>query len=150
MRRGADMIRGWDALLVTCTVMLCASPLLAQDVSCIATSATLTPKAWEVPTVAAAPAPKSAVPLIADVPLPGPANRFDYQSIDPVSRRLYISHMNAGRLIVFDLDSSRVVREISGVDRATGVWAVPAQHAIYVSAAGRHELVVIDDRSLEI
>src|SRR5204862_5262644 len=100
--------------------------------------------------VAAAPAPKSVLQLIADVPLPGPANRFDYQSIDPASRRLYISHMNAGRLIVFDLDSSRVVREISGVDRGTGVWAVPAHHMVYVSAAGRHEAVAIDDRSLEI
>jgi len=88
--------------------------------------------------------------LIADVPLPGPANRFDYQSVDPASGRLYISHMNAGRLIVFDLDSSCVVREVTGVDRATGVWAVPAHHMVYVSAAGRREAVAIDDRSLAI
>ena len=88
--------------------------------------------------------------VIADIPLPGPANRFDYQSIDPAAGRLYISHMNAGRLVVFDLDSSRVVREVDGVARATGVWAVPAHHAIYVSAAGNHELAVVDDRSLHI
>src|SRR6266513_4723970 len=31
-----------------------------------------------------------------------------------------------------------------------GVWAVPAHHMVYVSAAGRHEAVAIDDRSLEI
>src|SRR5439155_10353495 len=106
--------------------------------------------AWKVPTIAEAHAPKNVLRLIADVPLPGPANRFDYQSVDPASGRLYISHMNAGRLIVFDLDSSRVFREVTGVDRATGVWAVPAHHVVYVSAAGRHEVAAIDARSLEI
>ena len=32
---------------------------------------------------------------VADVPMPGPAVRFDYQTFDPVSGRLYIAHMNA-------------------------------------------------------
>jgi hypothetical protein len=85
-----------------------------------------------------------------DVPLPGPPNRFDYQSVDPQRGWLYISHMNAGSLLVFDLDSSRVVGEVAGTPRATGVRTVPARHAVYVSAAGRHEVVVIDDRTLAI
>jgi DNA-binding beta-propeller fold protein YncE len=88
--------------------------------------------------------------LIGDVPLPGPANRFDYESVDPSARRLYINHMNAGRLVVFDLDSSRVVADIDGLDRATGVLAVPSRHRVYVSAAGRHELVALDDRTLKV
>lgn len=58
--------------------------------------------------------------------------------------------MNAGRLVVFDLDSSRVAREVEGLDRATGVWAVPLHHAVYVSAAGRHEVAVVDDRTFAI
>ncbi len=88
--------------------------------------------------------------VVRDIPLPGPANRFDYQSIDTTARRLYISHMNAGTLVVFDLDSGRVVREVTGVPRATGVWAVPAHHAVYVSAAGNHEVAVVDDRTLRV
>jgi DNA-binding beta-propeller fold protein YncE len=88
--------------------------------------------------------------VVADVPLPGPANRFDYQSIDPASGRLYISHMNAGRVVVFDLDSGRVVKEVGGLPRVTGVWAVPAHHHVYASAAGAHEVAVIDDRSLAV
>ena len=88
--------------------------------------------------------------VVADVPLPGPANRFDYQSIDAASGRLYISHMNAGRVVVFDLDSGRVVKEIEGLPRVTGVWAVPAHHHVYASAAGAHEVAVIDDRSLTV
>jgi len=88
--------------------------------------------------------------LVNDIPLPGPANRFDYQSIDPTAGRLYISHMNAGRLVVFDLDSARVVRDVEGLPRVTGVWAVPEHHHVYASAAGAHEVAVIDDRTLSV
>ena len=31
---------------------------------------------------------------VADVPLPGPSVRFDYQSVDTTARRLYVAHMN--------------------------------------------------------
>ena len=88
--------------------------------------------------------------LVNDIPLPGPANRFDYQSIDPARGRLYLSHMNAGRLVVFDLDSARVVRDVEGLPRVTGVWAVPEHHHVYASAAGSHEVAVIDDRTLSV
>ena len=87
---------------------------------------------------------------VADIELPGPANRFDYQSVDRTTGRLYISHMNAGRVVVFDLDSARVVREVQDVPRVTGVWAVPSHHHVYASAAGAHEVAVIDDRTLAV
>jgi hypothetical protein len=52
-------------------------------------------------TTAAAPSdnPESA-PLkqVVDVPLPGPAVRFDYQSLDASHGRLYIAHMNVGQM----------------------------------------------------
>ena len=125
-------------------------PLVAQRASCAATSSSLTPAGWTAPATLLSAGPRFHVRLVADIPLPGPANRFDYQSVDPAARRLYVSHMNAGRLVVFDLDSSRVVADIGGVDRATGVLAVPSQHSVYVSAAGRHELVGFDDRTLKV
>ena len=40
--------------------------------------------------------------LVADIPMPGKAVRFDYQSFDPTSGRLYVAHMNADQLVVFD------------------------------------------------
>src|SRR4029079_10177230 len=80
----------------------------------------------------------------------GPANRFDYQSFDPSTGRIYMNHMNAGRTVVFDADSSRVIAEIDGFPRATGVWSVPAHHQVYVSAAGAHEVAIVDDRTLKI
>ena len=122
----------------------------AQAQHCIATPTSLTPGGWNATTTAAPDAPRGPLQPVQDIPLPGPANRFDYQSVDPVARRLYINHMNAGRLVVFDLDSAKVIGEVPGLDRATGVWAVPAHHTVYVSAAGRHEVAVIDDRTLTI
>jgi DNA-binding beta-propeller fold protein YncE len=94
--------------------------------------------------------PAPGLGLVAEVPLPGPANRFDYQSVDSAARRLYLSHMNAGRLVVVDLDAGRVVREVSGLPRVTGVLAVPAHHQVYAAAAGAHEVAVIDDRTLAV
>ena len=58
------------------------------------------------------------------VPLPGPSNRFDYTSIDPTANTLYIAHMDAGQLLVFDLRRRRVVRTIAAPG-VHGVIAVP-------------------------
>jgi DNA-binding beta-propeller fold protein YncE len=82
--------------------------------------------------------------------LAGPANRFDYQSLDPASDRLYMNHMNAGRLVVFDVKAGKVITEVLDLPRATGVWAVPALHKVFVSAAGSHEVAVIDDATLQV
>ncbi len=110
----------------------------------------MTPASWRAPSSPAGPAPKPGLRLMREVPLPGPANRFDYQSVDPASGRIYMNHMNAGRTIVFDADSARVVTEIRDLPRATGVWAVPTHHQVYVSAAGAHEVAIIDDRTLKV
>ena len=120
---------------------------------CVATPSSLTPSSWAPPASsvsATEPKPMPGLGIVADVPLPGPANRFDYQSLDPASGRLWISHMNAGRVVLFDVDSGRVVAEIPELPRVTGVWAVPDRHEVYASAAGAHEVAVIDDRTLRI
>ena len=41
---------------------------------------------------------------VAEIPLLGPAVRFDYQSFDG---RLYVAHMNADHLVVFDAQRGR-------------------------------------------
>jgi DNA-binding beta-propeller fold protein YncE len=118
--------------------------------SCFATASSLTSGNWRPPAVAATMQPKPGLRLVREIPLPGPANRFDYQSMDPASGRIYMNHMNAGSTIVFDADSGRVIAEIMGLPRATGVWAVPTHHQIYVSTPGAHEVAIIDDRSLKV
>jgi chromate transporter len=85
---------------------------------------------------------------IADIPLPGRPVRFDYQSLDPASGRLYISHMNDGHVEVFDTRSSKVVGRVADTPRVTGVLVVPELEKVYASVAGRHNVAVIDPVSL--
>jgi hypothetical protein len=63
--------------------------------------------AWIVAAYTSEPTPLATV---ADVPLSGPAVRFDYQSLDVAHDRLYIAHMNAGELVVFDTKKRSVMR----------------------------------------
>ena len=83
------------------------------------TFALLLPIAIGVPTVASAEAsrPPKRLPLVhvTDVRLPGNATRFDYQSIDPTRRRLYIAHLGDSTLDVVDLDTLRVVATVPKV-----------------------------------
>lgn len=118
--------------------------------SCLATPGSLTPVTWRLAAASSEAGPLGALVPVVDVALPGPADRFDYQSIDQGSRRLWISHMGAGRVVVFNLDSDRVVGEVADLPRATGVLAVPGHNAVYVSAAGAHQIAVVDDRTLRV
>src|SRR5438105_15951301 len=63
---------------------------------------------------------------VMDVPLPGPAVRFDYQSLDSSQGRLYIAHLNANQLVVFDTKRKVVVANLDGLPSVHGGAAVPA------------------------
>lgn len=84
--------------------------------------------------------------LVANVALPGPSNRFDYTSLDPTASRLYIAHMNAGQLLVFDIRKRRVVQTIAAPG-VHGVIAVPQLHRVYASATDVRQLFTIDSRT---
>src|SRR5213592_4668033 len=77
------------------------------------------------------PASTAEAPLrvVADVPLPGSASRFDYQSLAPASGRLFISHMGAGQLVVFDVRAGRVIENLDGFPTVTGSWPCPQNTA---------------------
>jgi len=57
----------------------------------------------------------SALPLrtVARVPLSGASVRFDYTSLDPRTNELWISHMDAGRLLAVDVRTRRMVKTIA-------------------------------------
>ena len=97
-------------------------------------------------------APRTAAPLriVTDIPLPGSAARFDYQSLEPGSGRLFISHMGAGQLVVFDVRAGRLIATLNGFPRVTGVLAVAPEHRVYASATGDHAVVVVDDSALAV
>jgi len=130
----------------------------AQTASCAATATSMTPAAWAPPAghsppgrpAGAAGLGASPLTLVADVPLPGAARRFDYQSVDTAAGRLYVSHMRGDRLVVYDLRRDRLVASLEGFPGATGVWAVPELHRVFVAVSGHHEVVAVDDSTLRV
>jgi len=92
---------------------------------------------------------ESPLKRVADVPLPGAAVRFDYQSLDASQGRLYIAHMNANQLVVFDTKKREVIANLDGFPSVHGVWAVPELSRVYASATGEHQLAVVDMKTLK-
>jgi DNA-binding beta-propeller fold protein YncE len=90
----------------------------------------------------------SVLKKVVDIPMPGPAVRFDYQSLDAESGRLYISHMNADQMVVFDTAKRKVVANLDGFKRVHGVWAVPELDRVYASVTGDHAVAVVDSKTL--
>ncbi len=93
---------------------------------------------------------KPVLRTVIDVAMPGPPVRFDYQSLDPTDGRLYIAHMNADHLVVFDTMSRTVVANLDGFARVHGVWAVPELGRVYASVTGRHRVDVVDAKTLRV
>lgn len=85
--------------------------------------------------------------VVTDVPLPGRAARFDYQSLDPTTGRLWLAHMGAGEVLAFDTRTRKVVVRVTNMPGATGVLAVPALGRVFVSLSRSHEIAVIDATS---
>lgn len=96
-------------------------------------------------TVGLPPVTGNRLPLrqVEDVPLPGGSSRFDYQSYDASQQSLYIAHLGADSLVVYDVRTSRVLGEVHGVAGAHGVLAVPSLGRVFATATNTHELVGI-------
>src|ERR1700677_1235091 len=86
---------------------------------------------------------------VADIPMPGPAVRFDYRTFDPSSGRLYIAHMNADPLVVFDTSKRQVVANLDGFKRVHGVTLAPEIHRLYASVTGNHQVAAVDTESVK-
>ena len=113
------------------------------------TSTTQVPASAQ-PTQSATAAGTLPLRVLADVPLSGGTSRFDYQSFDSSSGRLYIAHLGSDLMTVFEVGKQVVVGDVKDLKRVHGVLAVPELHRVYATATGTNELVVIDDQSLAI
>jgi YVTN family beta-propeller protein len=87
---------------------------------------------------------------VRDVPLPGDTSRFDYESLDPGAHRLYIAHLGAGTVPVYDVSAGTIVGEVKDVPGVHGVLAVPELGRVYATAAGANQVAVIDPQSLSV
>jgi len=85
---------------------------------------------------------------VADVPIPGPAARFDYQDVDADHRRLYIAHLGANRVVAVDVDRLTVAGTVDEAASVHGVRVAPDLDRVFASATGTNELVAIQAGSL--
>lgn len=92
----------------------------------------------------------SVLKKVADIPMPGPAVRFDYQSLDAKNDRLYIAHMNADQLVVFDTEKRQVIANLDGFKRVHGVFAAPEINRVFASATGEHQMAAMDMNTQKI
>src|SRR5229473_2735780 len=78
------------------------------------------------PTGAAAPTATGQARLttVADVQLPGDTSRWDYQSLDPQSHRLFFADLGAGEVVVYDTQRAAMVGTVRGVAFAPGAGKV--------------------------
>jgi DNA-binding beta-propeller fold protein YncE len=82
--------------------------------------------------------------IVADLPLPGRPARFDYQSFDSSTGRLWIAHMGAGEVLAVEPGTGRVAARVIGMAGATGLRAVPALQRVFVSLSAAHAVAVLD------
>jgi YVTN family beta-propeller protein len=96
--------------------------------------------------------PGSGLPLtrVATVALPGAATRFDYESLDANTGQLFIAHLAASEVIVYDVHANRVVSTIPNINDVHGVLAVPELGRVYATATGSNEVAVIDVHTLKV
>lgn len=125
------------ALLIACATSRTQAPVNAQPNQ-------------TAPTESTSDAGSLPLRVLADVPLTGGATRYDYQSLDSSSGRLYIAHLGSDLMTVFDVNKQTIVGDVKDLKRVHGVLAVPALHRVYAAATGTNELAVIDDQSLSI
>jgi DNA-binding beta-propeller fold protein YncE len=88
--------------------------------------------------------------LVRDVRLPGRATRFDYESFDPRTGLLFISHLGDSEVLRFNTRTQRLQGAVAGVSRVHGVLAVPALGRVYASATGFNQVFAINERTLRI
>ncbi|MDE2492554.1 MAG: YncE family protein [Alphaproteobacteria bacterium] len=101
----------------------------------------------------------SPLPLkrVADIRLSGDTSRFDYQSVDAADHRLFISHMGAGAVVVFDTAARHEITDLKGFPGATGITFVPSLDRVFVSVTGHWwnsvigggEVAAIDAKTLK-
>ncbi len=136
------------SILFTVFAVTCTGKAPPPNVAAASSSGSATPDSSSLPS-----APSSGnLPLrtLRDVPLSGRATRFDYQSFDPNTGRLYIAHLGDGSMVVFDAMKETVIGDVKNLSRMHGILVVPELHRVYASATGSNELAVIDDSTLQI
>jgi len=95
--------------------------------------------------------PRSGYHLVGSVPLgaaAGDAEYFDYVTVDPVGRRVYIAH--GTEVKVLDADNFSIAGVITGLKRCHGVALVPELGKGFITDGDAGKIVVFDIKTLKI
>jgi DNA-binding beta-propeller fold protein YncE len=104
-----------------------------------------------VGTVVMAGPPGSGYRLIKKVPLgaaPGGGEYFDYVTVDPVARRVYLSHGTEVKVI--DADNFSLVGTVSGLKRCHGVVVLPELGKGFITDGDGANVTVFDLKNFKI
>lgn len=115
-------------------------------------------KRWFWPAVALAFAasaqPAAAAPPlrpVAELELPGPpGERFDYLRIDPVGKRLFVTHLGAAQVYVVSLPDLKLAGIIKGTPGVEDVAHVPELNRLYTTNWGENKIGVVDLATLQV
>lgn len=96
-----------------------------------------------------APVAGGPLPLVqvSDVSLPGAANRFDYQDIDPAKAQLVIAHMNDNAVVIVALADGSTRKVLPNIPTPRGVAVADDVGLIFVTSSPS-SLVLIDNATL--
>src|ERR1700730_6941460 len=101
-------------------------------------------------TVDLAGSPGGGYHLVKSVPLgaaPGDGEYFDYVTVDPVGRRIYVAH--GTEVKVLDADNFSVLGSITGLKRCHGVALVPELNKGFITDGDAAQVVVFDIKTLK-
>ena len=82
---------------------------------------------------------------VADAPLPGASNRFDYQEIDPTTGHLIVAHMNDASVLVLNLPDASVAKLLPNIPTPRGITSGDGR---IFATSSPSQLVIIDGTTL--
>jgi DNA-binding beta-propeller fold protein YncE len=96
----------------------------------------------------AAPAAAEPLQVLKTFDVGGAATSWDYLTVDPEARRLYISH---GTLVsVIDVDKGTAIGQIPDTPRVHGIALVPDDNIGFTSNGGENQMSVFDLKTLKL
>ena len=97
--------------------------------------------AWASPPFAA-PAPATTYRIIARYQIGGNDTGYDYMRVDALLRRLYVAHAN--RVEVLDVDTGKLIGQVTGMRGVHGIELVPAIGKGYTTDGLDRAITVFD------
>lgn len=87
------------------------------------------------------------VQKIADIPLSGSPNRFDYPYLDPQTGLLYLTHSASSTLIIFDTLSRKIVAQVSGIGDVHAVAVASDLGRVFATSANANQVIMLNEHN---